>query len=745
MTEGTSLESAPARSSMIEACLVTLTACVVTYLLFIPVFDDWFGQVIVGPGALKADTNLMLWILSWGSRAILLQPLDFFQANILHPAPSTLAGAEHMAGYLPLFAPPYYLTGNAAFAFQVTLFLSFALSGAAMYALLRHWGCSRWGAAFAGLVMIAAPGKFNRAFVVQSIGWFYLPIALIYFDRVIDRGRLRDATALTVLMALQMLSSFYLAYISLAILGAYSLVVLPWRVFVRGDVRWRNLLIAGGALAVAGMVLVVFALPYVQRASSGEIPDQAEAGLRTYSMVRSWAAYTLSPHRSVTFGPSYYVGIVPLLMALYALVPGRSSGRWQGDVRVYGLWAVVFATGMLAAGPVAEFSGFNLPPLYDLFLLLPGFSSVRGANRFALGLNFAMAALAGIGISRLFRRLDRFAMVTAVVWLAAVGFTYVDFGHREFQHAVLRVPTGAAVPGVYKKLAELEHGVLLELPAGRWRGLRQVVSESEYGYYSTVHWHRILNGYTGYQPDSTTDVMTVAHALPDERALDMLVRMTGLRYVVVHLDAMPSRAETTWRSPAGLDLIERFDGDMLFRVADPLPNDLQAALLARRPDGRTFGGEPIEAVPAADRAAVVRFVEPTPHQALAGLARVVEVAVTNDSSRVWPGLAAGSERVVYWAVRWVHRASGVVAEHVSLRPLPFDLAPGQEVRTSLNTRPPRLIGDYRLEVGLSQDGEWFPERAILEPLPVVSIKSIRGFRKNRRAQRSPPSGSPEVD
>ncbi len=713
------------RAWIIEATAVLCASCAVTYVLFDPVFADWFGQVIVGPGFLRADTYLMLWILSWGSYALTAQPLDFFQANILHPAPSTLAGAEHMAGYLPLFAPPYYLTDNPAFAFQVTLFLSFALSGAGMYALLRHWGCSRWGAAFGGLLMIAAPGKFNRAFVVQSIGWLYLPLALVFLERVIDRGKLRDAAGLVVLLALQMLCSFYLAYISLAILGAYCLVVLGWRGLIRRRYRLRNLIVAAAGMALAGGVLVLFALPYVERAASGEIPDQADAGLKTFSMVRSWDAYGRSPRHGPIWGASYYIGILPFLLGLYALLPERTAGRWCGNVVAYGLLAAVVVTGILAAGPLATFEDVQLPPLYDLFLLLPGFSSVRGANRFALGLNFAFAALAGFGMSKLARRCERFPAAVPMIWIAVVSLTYVDFGHRDFAHSVLPVATGAEIPRVYRTLAELDHGVLLELPAGCDRGFRQIVVESEYGYFSTAHWHRILNGYTGYQPDSTTDVLTIARALPDPIALKQLVRMTGLRYVLVHLDGMPADAERVWRSPPGLELLERDGQDLLFQVTDASTEDLSDELLTRQSKGRTLGGLPIEAVPTDARRALIGFAEPRVEKFFGGLLKTLGVTAWNQSDRTWPGIASGDDRVVHWAVRWTHVASGLVREDLTVAPLPYDLAPGHEVRTTITVRPPKKVADFQLEVGLSQDGEWFPNPAKKDSIPVVSLHAIR--------------------
>ncbi len=718
-------EQGSLREWVVEAVLVVAAYAVAVYLLYYPAFADPFSSVITGgPGRIQADTYLMLWILSWGSRALVYQPLDFFQGNILHPSPSSLAGAEHMAGYLPLFAPAYYLTGSNVFAFQFTLFFAVVLSGAGMYALLRHWGASRWGATFGGFLMIASPALFRGSHAAQMSGWFYLPVALLYFDRVLERGRLRDGAALAAAFGLQMLCSFYLAYITVAVVGIYGAAVVLGRAFDLRKIELRNLLVLFLAVATGAVAFLVFALPYASRAAAGEIADQFARGIAWYSTAPAWQSYLQSPWFGPFLNRTFYIGIAPALLALYALA---RAGR-IGVARVVGMWLAAFACLVLAAGPKAEFSGLDLPPLYDLFLKIPGFSSIRGPNRFALAVNFSLAALAGLGLSQGLRGVEGRRVVAGLVWLAVVALTYLDFGYHGFEHYLVSPRRGRTLPTIYRTLAKQQPGVLLEVPAGTQRGLVDLTRESQYGYYSTFHWHRILNGYTGYMPETSRQLMVVASALPNPKALDRLVRLTGLDYIAVHLNRLPPGAKRRWLAAEGLELIAEYRNDLLFRVTRAASADLVGRLLQGAGTGQTYGGLPIRQVPFAERSAAVAFQSGSPTRVVARLIQTVVMSVRNQSGAVWPGQGPDSSGAVRWRARWTDLDSGESESELDIAPLPFDLGPGEELRTFVSLPAPSRTGRFRLEVGLAQNGEWFMDRVVVEPVLATGLDRMKSSR-----------------
>jgi hypothetical protein len=52
-------------------------------------------------------------------------------------------------------------------------------------------------------------------------------------------------------------------------------------------------------------------------------------------------------------------------------------------------------------------------------------------------------------------------------------------------------------------------------------------------YWSTFHWHSLVNGYSGYEPPDYEKTTTLMKAFPDDEAIARL-RHLDVRYVLVH-------------------------------------------------------------------------------------------------------------------------------------------------------------------------------------------------------------------
>ncbi len=88
------------------------------------------------------DPYLNLWILGWGMKAWLADPMSVlngrvFDANIFHPAAGTLTYSDHLLLQSLALSPLYAVTGNLALCYNVLLIASLTLSGLAMHVLAR--------------------------------------------------------------------------------------------------------------------------------------------------------------------------------------------------------------------------------------------------------------------------------------------------------------------------------------------------------------------------------------------------------------------------------------------------------------------------------------------------------------------------------------------------------------------------------------------------------------------------------
>jgi hypothetical protein len=86
----------------------------------------------------NADGQFSIWNVAWVARALVIDPLHVFDANIFHPHRWTLAYSEANLGAGLLAIPVYWATRNPYAAHNFVLLLSFVLSGAATYYLVRY-------------------------------------------------------------------------------------------------------------------------------------------------------------------------------------------------------------------------------------------------------------------------------------------------------------------------------------------------------------------------------------------------------------------------------------------------------------------------------------------------------------------------------------------------------------------------------------------------------------------------------
>lgn len=672
------------------------------------------------------DITLVIWEMAWGWHALTTAPWKFFDANNFHPARSTLAGSEHLLGHLPIFGPIYGLSGNPVLANQLNAWLALALCGAAMYALLRHWGASRPAAIFGGFVYAFCPARaVGTPHVYMTVGQ-YLPLALLFLDRTLTDQTLKAAAGFAVFLLLQMLCSYYWAYIAMIALAGYvvGVSIVDWR-----RLPARGVLLVLGAGLVAATLLMAISLPYLRLKQLGIIREYDQGALFRWLVAASngfWKNYVYPPIAlrewgfRLDSGLPFYAGMVPLACAVLALLPRRANvegaARWAAPA----LLGLTVLACIVARGPQLVVGDWSMRLPYAWFMqVIPGFSSMRAPGRFGLAVMLGIGGLAGLGFDRALggwrnRRVGRGFASLAVLGVLVVTAIDYDFLHRRPE--VRRLPVGVDLPRVYQVLAHSAPGPVLEIPAGSPGGdLKDMATDSEYMFFSTFHWHPLLNGYSGYWPPSYTPVVALARSLPNAHSTEILARTTGVRYVVVHLAKLSDVQRGRWDRPAGLELMGNFGQDLLFRVSGTPAADLLPALIDFSPHSSTLLGTPLAPLAGSGRRAALTLAAPPPQTASLGLSVEIEVIVTNRSDATWPALASAGEHLVTLVSRWEDMTGQVAGESVGVARLPYDLAPGETVRASISPVAPSP-GPMRLIIGVAQDGVWFPE-----PLSPISI------------------------
>ena len=171
---------------------------------------------------------------------------------------------------------------------------------------------------------------------------------------------------------------------------------------------------------------------------------------------------------------------------------------------------------------VALSLGFNGPLYRWLYAHVWALDAFRAPARFGILVCCALAVLAAFGFERL---QERFPGVRArqVLLVGALVAVAVDGGSAPI--SLWEVPR--AVPGVYRIVKTFEPSVLIELPIADGDMTAFCM------YWSSRHWQRLVNGYSGYQPADYTDTLDAMETFPDDESIARL-RMLHVRYILVH-------------------------------------------------------------------------------------------------------------------------------------------------------------------------------------------------------------------
>ncbi len=428
------------------------------------------------------DPLFSMWRMGWVYQQLLGDPRALFDANIFHPTPLTLTLSDSML--LPsFFAAPLFALGiHPLFIYNGLLLASFPLNGFATYLLIKRLTGSV-PASFAGAVFyMCHPYRLEHYshFELQMTMW--MPLALLAVLRFGESQRLRYALAAAVCAAAQLYSSMYygvyfpfFALVVVVVLGVAS----RW--------RWRPMLRPAAIAAALALALAVpLARPYV--AAQAMKGDRDEAAVEFYSADLSdyfRPHPRLATHSGKWFEDSHperalFPGVTPLALTAVALVPPL------GPIRA------AFTAGLALSYDMSRgMKGVIYPTLYRT---LPPIRGMRVPARFSIILGISLAVLSAFGVRRLLSRWPG-GWRRRLAFAGIIGLMAFDL-----RPSLMLYPTWVDVPRIYQDLAGRSDVVLAEFPFEQNEPM--VTNELPFMYFSLWHWHEMVNGYSGFTPES---------------------------------------------------------------------------------------------------------------------------------------------------------------------------------------------------------------------------------------------------
>lgn len=462
------------------------------------------------------DPLLSIWRLSWIAHQLPRDPLHLFDGNIFYPERRTLAFTD--AVLLPglVAAPLHWLGVSPILIYNLLLLGGFVLSGAATYLLVHSLTGSSAAAWLAGIVFAFAPYRFAHYEHLELQLAFWMPLALWSAHRTLAHGRWRDGLLTGAFVAGQVYCSLYYGVffgLYLSVVAGVLLVLRP----AAGRRRSLAALLLGATLAAG--ICAPYTLPY--------FANREVVGVRQPFEVLTYSAqpqdYLVANHKNLVYGWTdsmlgsserhLFPGAIAIGLALLGLIRPSRAARTR---------VVAYAAGLVFAIDASlGLNGWFFAWAYDH---LPGFQGLRAPARFGIIVVLSLAVIGGFGAARLFAELTRERARRVVGVVGAILLL-------EYATA-LSLFTVPEPPSVYDWLRRQPPAVIAEVPMPRPDRLG-LSYDSLYMYFSTAHWHHLVNGYSGFHPPSYLELLEHMRQFPDGTAIRAL-RRRGVDYLIVH-------------------------------------------------------------------------------------------------------------------------------------------------------------------------------------------------------------------
>jgi hypothetical protein len=408
---------------------------------------------------------------------------------------------------------------------------------------------------------------------------FWIPISMVAMERWVQGGSWVRLFALVAVIVLQALASWYQAVMIFVADALLFVWLLGSRSTHRNYGRLLVQTVAGAAVSVA--IVAPFAMRYVGARSLQASVIASGGPAEAASSSADAIAFLMPPQNTYVGrwlvghglngpgGPRWiwgeltlFLGWITLALAVAgAFVAVRGRDPAERHLRFFILLGICAAA--LAVGPSAREIADNQWhwSAFGVLAHVPGADLFRAPARFAALLTLALAVLAGAACAAAHRRFGRPARAAtiAIVPLMLLEFYVVDFPGGQ--------PPRFPIPAIYRSMRRMPPGALVSLPD--YFGTTAWYKEADYQFFSTAHWHPIVNGYSRSAPSGFAERMARLATFPDASAVACL-REIGARYVVVHAGDFAeggARVEQAQHQPA-LRLAAQAGSDFLFAVVD---------------------------------------------------------------------------------------------------------------------------------------------------------------------------------
>lgn len=485
----------------------------------------------------------------------LFKGLDaLLNTNIFYPLTNTIAYSDTLWGQSLFINPIIWISHNPVLAENIAVLLSFPLSAIAMFLLSFYLTKNPVASSMSGIFFAFSYPRLSQIGHLPMISSQWLPLYILYLFKFLEDGKRKSFILLCIWYLLSITSSIYFGVFLIPITVVVIIADLIKHIYLHTVCQYKNIAIAALPIIFPFiMILGIVLLPYIRlKAENPDIKRSIDdvthlrASLIDYASVLPTSLNTFK-HPTNTNEHVLFPTFTLLFLAMLGLVTSFKNYRYISTVFVLlTCLSFILSLGNEQSFHIGSWSTGTLKmPYYYLYTIVPVFQIVRVPARFSIFIIISLSVLASMGVDYLMKKNN-------TKWITGIVLCTFIFEIWQTNTPFVTIPLEESIPKVYAWIRKQpEPMILAELPISLFyhgNSMEDQLDKS-YGtlqrsdtyaletyrvYFSAFHKKRMINGYSGFLPESYNRLAETLENFPSEFAIKALQDI-GVTHAVVHI------------------------------------------------------------------------------------------------------------------------------------------------------------------------------------------------------------------
>lgn len=485
-------------------------------------------------------------IQNWVIHSLLTDPMNIFNAHIYYPYQNTLAFSDPMILTGILAIPVKIIYKEAISVYNFTLISSLIMLGFSTFALTYYLTKNYFLSIFSGLLLIFSPAVLDYSVHIQVLAIWSYPLSILTFLLFIKTYKTRFLILSLLILTTQIYNSVLPGYFI-----AFSFfIIFLFRSFGNRQLL-KNIITLKNIIIILLFIITLLPIGNAYFSVSKEfnyVRDIRDAvhfafqpedflfpGIRT--KLNSLLYESIPTNRfsqNNEFKPGYLGLVFSALVILAFFYIIKNYKKISIEIKTF--FTISVFGFILSLGPVLHLGRqtihepFMIPLPYALFYyIIPGFQGLRNSGRWNMLFMLAIVIVIGLILNKL---LTKLSLKKQIIIYASLLFLIISELNPITLYPVIQTED---FPPVYSWLNNTpRNSAIIEMPIYNWNNGSFTGREIWRQYYSTLHFRRTANGYTGFSPPPWQKFVTrTTLNFPDNKTLKELKSM-GINIIIVH-------------------------------------------------------------------------------------------------------------------------------------------------------------------------------------------------------------------